>query len=819
MVDGGPWDNATINNLLHMIAPNSADEVLLKASYLPYPTASGILMINRGVGAIKDVSCLGNLSSESPTVLHFASDNYTFCINTDIGKPVKVNDVELPHTVLFDYDNDARKWWLSRPYDNISNGSTLTLGGTPAGTGSGIVDQTVMNTGGGAVMIGRSYEQYSDPPRICLTNGDTLYITAGSSIPNGIDAVTANLKVKDLTTTGNVSVHGDLNVESEIGPLTLADDNSIKPNTDGHSSLGESTKMWGNVFTRSIVVGNYTAHPTNYMTFYDDGTGLNLVMTTSQSTGGILPASGKQLNLGSSNQKWNAVYCSSLTASSITAVTSPLTINSGVTISGNANISGYAQFNNNARLTWVDSTTLAVTDVNGVTANAGLDVGSVFVNNLQPLNSGSPAGININCPLNIGGSRGSSGQVLTSNGSSSSPTWQNMPAQQWTAGTVSSVTTPLTISSNALSLPQANGSTNGYLSSGDWNTFNNKYGSGSTPTFNGISMNGNIIPTVAGSPSAGYYCGSSSYPWKMVDTYYLYANTINALSGSIVNMACTLAFGNNPFTITSTSTITNLCADLLDGQHASYYLNASNLNAGTVPTARIPTITSGMTNFANQTVTTTSDPEFNSVKGNYSGGAVKAGNYITLSWDATYSNITAHNRHLLLNTDSGKYVKVSRDLQVGSTLSTGSYAVIGGNITPSTGNSYDCGNATYYWAKSYAWTVYGHQSGYFDAYDDLAIVKQWGEKNPTIGNDYATDKIKPPTTDPFSILKGAYDEVGGTGEFFNYGKMHSFTLGCVKTLAKKQDENEARFLALLNEVEALKKEISVLKCGEVSVDD
>ena len=58
------------------------------------------------------------------------------------------------------------------------------------------------------------------------------------------------------------------------------------------------------------------------------------------------------------------------------------------------------------------------------------------------------------------------------------------------------------------------------------------------------------------------------------------------------------------------------------------------------------------------------DAIFNSVKGTYSGAAVKAGDYITLSWDATNSNITAHNRHMKLNTDSGKDVVVARDLNV-----------------------------------------------------------------------------------------------------------------------------------------------------------
>lgn len=43
-----------------------------------------------------------------------------------------------------------------------------------------------------------------------------------------------------------------------------------------------------------------------------------------------------------------------------------------------------------------------------------------------------------------------------------------------------------------------------------------------------------------------------------------------------------------PFGVTASSAVvTNLDADLLDGQHGSYYRTATNLNAGTVPTARL----------------------------------------------------------------------------------------------------------------------------------------------------------------------------------------------------------------------------------------
>ncbi|MBI4567417.1 MAG: hypothetical protein HY719_03380, partial [Planctomycetes bacterium] len=43
-----------------------------------------------------------------------------------------------------------------------------------------------------------------------------------------------------------------------------------------------------------------------------------------------------------------------------------------------------------------------------------------------------------------------------------------------------------------------------------------------------------------------------------------------------------------PFTVSSTTVVTNLNADLLDGQEGAYYRDASNLNAGTLGAARLP---------------------------------------------------------------------------------------------------------------------------------------------------------------------------------------------------------------------------------------
>jgi hypothetical protein len=55
---------------------------------------------------------------------------------------------------------------------------------------------------------------------------------------------------------------------------------------------------------------------------------------------------------------------------------------------------------------------------------------------------------------------------------------------------------------------------------------------------------------------------------------------------SFSRITSTVAIGTAPFTVTSNTVVTNLNADLLDGQEGSYYRDAGNINAGTLAIAR-----------------------------------------------------------------------------------------------------------------------------------------------------------------------------------------------------------------------------------------
>ena len=166
---------------------------------------------------------------------------------------------------------------------------------------------------------------------------------------------------------------------------------------------------------------------------------------------------------------------------------------------------------------------------------------------------------------------------------------------------------------------------------------------------------------------------------------------------------------------------------------------------------------------------------------------------VSLAHDGSHGYVTAHTGDLVLCADSG--------------------IVRTGTINPASGaNTGKVGNHSgAYWNEIAGYDIWGHTSHLLDAYDDLALVKQWGETNPKLEN-YDASKIAPPEDDIFSILRLDHEgNVSPNKELLNFGQVANFALGCAKALAKKQDDHDVLLLKLLNEMESLHAEIASLK--------
>jgi hypothetical protein len=127
---------------------------------------------------------------------------------------------------------------------------------------------------------------------------------------------------------------------------------------------------------------------------------------------------------------------------------------------------------------------------------------NVVIGATTPL-AGSFTDLSVTGTTSFDGSQGTAGQVLTSAGTGATPTWTTP-----TTGTVTSVSGTAPIASSggntpAISISQSTTSTDGYLSSTDWNTFNGKAtypsqtgNSGKFLKTNGSSTLWDTLPTV-----------------------------------------------------------------------------------------------------------------------------------------------------------------------------------------------------------------------------------------------------------------------------------------------------------------------------------
>jgi len=185
-------------------------------------------------------------------------------------------------------------------------------------------------------------------------------------------------------------------------------------------------------------------------------------------------------------------------------------------------------------------------------ANGGTNANLTAVNGGAVYSTGSALAIT---------AAGTSGQVLTSSGAGA-PTWTTP-----TTGTVTSVTGTSPIASSggntpAISISQATTSTNGYLSSTDWNTFNNKQPAGtyvtSVSATSPVTSSGGTTPTIAMPAATGSVNGYlTSTDWTTFNNKG--SGTVTSVSVVSANgFAGTVATATTTPAITLTTSITGL---------------------------------------------------------------------------------------------------------------------------------------------------------------------------------------------------------------------------------------------------------------------
>jgi len=159
---------------------------------------------------------------------------------------------------------------------------------------------------------------------------------------------------------------------------------------------------------------------------------------------------------------------------------------------------------------------------------------------------------------------GNAGEVLTSQGPNAVPKWATISGQY-----VSSVDLPFTVSSSKL-----------YLNSTYWSmdvsgnfTFQNNMSTAGYIKFNGkarLTNEGSDSVLEIQNASGNAYSGSLN-----LSNIYIAGNIQPLGAQGYIAVNTPLHLGNYPFTITSTTKIDNLNADLLDGNHSTAFLGAS----------------------------------------------------------------------------------------------------------------------------------------------------------------------------------------------------------------------------------------------------
>jgi hypothetical protein len=435
----------------------------------------------------------------------------------------------------------------------------------------GITDWLV---GDWAVYNGTVWQKVDNTETVTSVNGQTgAVVLTTTNIAEG-----TNLYYTDTRARASNSAGTGISYDSATGVITnSAPDQTVSLT----ASTGISTSGTYPSFTITNTAPDQTVAISSGTGISVSGTYPNFTVTnTSPSLGGDVA--------GPSSATDNAVARFDTTTGKLIQNSLVIVDDTGSVTGVNALTAESLTVNNNATLGFSNTDTL--------------DVRSRIISDLEPnTNNAKDIGTNgrnwrdgffgrtvhtVNLELtgtaSFDGSQGTSGQVLTSAGTGNTPTWTTP-----TTGTVTSVTgtTPIASSGGAtpaISISQSNTTTDGYLSSTDWNTFNNKQPAGtyvnSVSATSPITSTGGVTPTIAMPAATGSVNGYlTSTDWTTFNSKG--SGTVTSVGGTGTVNGLTLTG-----TVTSSGSLTlggtlDLSSPPVIGGTAPNTVNGTVLNA------------------------------------------------------------------------------------------------------------------------------------------------------------------------------------------------------------------------------------------------
>ena len=458
-----------------------------------------------------------------------------------------------------------------------TNGTTTSWGTVTSGSGT---VTSVAATAGTGISITGSPITTSGTLNITNTAPDqTVAIASGTGIsatgtyPNFTVTNTAPDQVVALTGAGTTTISGtypnftitsaDSKVGDVVGPASATD-----------NAIARYDTTTGKLIQNSVVTVDDTGAVTGFTT---------LAASTSVTTPIVQATNSGGLALKNS------------------AGTTQLSVGAG----GGDNVSINVSTNINGANAQIDISPTGTGHVHiKPTGTGSLEIAPTNVGTINNMTIGattarnaSVVDLSVTGTLSFDAAQGTAGQVLTSAGTGNTPTWTTP-----TTGTVTSVTgTAPVVSSGgntpAISMAQATTSVDGYLSSTDWTTFNNK-GSGTVtsvaatvPSFlsvagSPITTSGTLALTYSGTalPVANGGTGITSFgsgiaTWLGTPSSANLASAVTDETGS-----GSLVFATSPTLVTpvlGTPSSGNLDSCTADGTNKVGYRNIPNSGAKT----------------------------------------------------------------------------------------------------------------------------------------------------------------------------------------------------------------------------------------------